>query len=87
MQQPLDRGSGGGLGYGPATVGSEGGGAICLTVGGTLTLNGSLSVFKPSRPGLAPAKPGLWPPFHRIRHPTTPRPAPELRRTLAGASP
>ena len=43
MQQPVDRGSGGGLGYGPATGGSEGGGVIRLTVGGTLTLNGSLS--------------------------------------------
>ncbi len=43
MQQPVDRGSGGGLGYGAATGGSEGGGAIRLTVGGTLTLNGSLS--------------------------------------------
>ena len=43
LQQPLDRGSGGGLGYGTATVGSEGGGAIRLTVGGTLTLNGSIT--------------------------------------------
>jgi hypothetical protein len=43
MQQPVDRGSGGGFGYGTATGGSEGGGAIRLTVGGTLTLNGSLS--------------------------------------------
>ena len=43
VQQPVDRGSGGGLGYGTATNGSEGGGAIRLTVGGTLTLNGSLS--------------------------------------------
>jgi len=43
MQEPVDRGSGGGLGYGAATGGSEGGGAIRLTVGGTLTLNGSFS--------------------------------------------
>jgi hypothetical protein len=43
LQQPLDLGSGGGLGYGTATDGSEGGGAIRLTVGGTLTLNGSIT--------------------------------------------
>jgi hypothetical protein len=43
VQQPVDRGSGGGFGYGTPAVGSEGGGAIRLTVGGTLTLNGSLS--------------------------------------------
>ncbi|MCX6926728.1 MAG: hypothetical protein NT154_26520 [Verrucomicrobia bacterium] len=42
-QQPVDRGSGGGFGYGTAKGGSEGGGAIRLTVGGILTLNGSLS--------------------------------------------
>ena len=44
LQQPIDRGSGGGLGLaGSATGGSEGGGAIRLTVGGALTLNGRLS--------------------------------------------
>jgi hypothetical protein len=43
VEQPVDRGSGGGLGYGTATNGSEGGGAIRLTVGGTLTLNGSIT--------------------------------------------
>ena len=42
-QQPVDRGSGGGLGYGATAGGSEGGGALRLTVGGTLTLNGSLT--------------------------------------------
>ena len=42
-QQPVDCGSGGGRGWGPATGGSEGGGAIRLTVGGTLTVNGWLS--------------------------------------------
>jgi len=42
-QQPVDRGSGGGLGYKAGTGASEGGGAIRLTVGGILTLDGSLS--------------------------------------------
>jgi hypothetical protein len=42
-EQPVDRGSGGGFGYGTARSGSEGGGALRLTVGGTLMLDGSLS--------------------------------------------
>jgi hypothetical protein len=42
-QQPVDRGSGGGRGSGEYTGGSEGGGAIRLTVGGALILNGQLS--------------------------------------------
>jgi hypothetical protein len=41
--QPVDRGSGGGAGSGPFFGGSEGGGAIRLTVGGTLTVNGWFS--------------------------------------------
>ena len=41
-QQPVDRGSGGGSGVGGGR-GSEGGGAIRLAVGGTLTVNGRLS--------------------------------------------
>ncbi len=40
-RQPVDRGSGGGSGT--STAGSEGGGAIRLTVGGTLLANGRLS--------------------------------------------
>jgi hypothetical protein len=43
VQQPIDFGSGGGLGYGTASAGSEGGGAIRLSVGGMFTLNGRLS--------------------------------------------
>ena len=42
-EQPVDRGSGGGLGWGTPTAGSEGGGAIRLSVGGTLMVNGALS--------------------------------------------
>jgi hypothetical protein len=42
-QQPVDRGSGGGRGSGEITGGSEGGGAIRLTVGGALTVDGRLS--------------------------------------------
>ncbi len=42
-QQPVDQGSGGGLGYVAGNTGSEGGGAVHLTVGGTLTVNGRLS--------------------------------------------
>ncbi len=42
-QQPGDRGSGGGLGWGTPFGGSEGGGAIRLNVGGTLTVDGQLS--------------------------------------------
>jgi hypothetical protein len=41
--QPVDRGSGGGLGWGAPTGGAEGGGAIHVTIGGTLTVNGRLS--------------------------------------------
>jgi len=41
--QPADRGSGGGFGSGPIYDGSQGGGAIRLNVGGTLTVNGRLS--------------------------------------------
>jgi hypothetical protein len=42
-ETPLDPGSGGGLGWGPQIGGSEGGGAIRLSVGGTLTVDGNLS--------------------------------------------
>jgi len=42
-QAPVDQGSGGGLGYGLAPEGSEGGGAIRLTVGGALAVNGQIS--------------------------------------------
>jgi hypothetical protein len=42
-QQPVDRGSSGGLGWGTWIAGSEGGGAIHFTVGGSLTVNGRLS--------------------------------------------
>jgi hypothetical protein len=41
--QPTDRGSSGGFGYGTWTGGSEGGGALRLSVGRALTVNGSLS--------------------------------------------
>ncbi len=41
--QPVDFGSGGGGGDGAGTVGSQGGGAVRLSVGGTLSLNGNLS--------------------------------------------
>ena len=42
-QQPVDRGSSGGLGWGTWIAGSEGGGAVRFTVGGSLTVNGRLS--------------------------------------------
>jgi hypothetical protein len=42
-QQPVDRGSGGGFGSGTLYGGSEGGGAIRLNVGRTLTVDGQLS--------------------------------------------
>jgi hypothetical protein len=41
--QPVDRGSGGGRGWAGAPVGSDGGGALHLSVGGTLLVNGRLS--------------------------------------------
>lgn len=41
--QPTDFGSGGGKGANTGTGGSEGGGALRLSVGGTLNLNGTLS--------------------------------------------
>jgi hypothetical protein len=40
---PVDRGSGGGFGAGPLYGGSQGGGALRLSVGGTLTVDGWLS--------------------------------------------
>ncbi|HZR16863.1 MAG TPA: hypothetical protein VFE51_06005 [Verrucomicrobiae bacterium] len=40
---PIDPGSSGGLGYGTWTNGSEGGGALRLSVGDALTVNGSIS--------------------------------------------
>lgn len=40
---PVDRGSGGGTGANSFTGGSDGGGAIHLSVGGTLTLDGALT--------------------------------------------
>ena len=43
IQQPTDLGSGGGLGSGIPSGGSEGGGAIRLNVGGILTVDGQLS--------------------------------------------
>jgi hypothetical protein len=42
-QQPVDLGSGGGLGWGVPSPGSEGGGALRLSVAGLLTVNGRLS--------------------------------------------
>jgi hypothetical protein len=42
--QPVDFGSGGGLGSGPASGGSEGGGAIRLMAGGTLSVDGTITV-------------------------------------------
>lgn len=42
-QQPVDQGSGGGPGYGAQVGTSEGGGAIRLTVGGSLMVNGAIS--------------------------------------------
>jgi Carboxypeptidase regulatory-like domain len=41
--QPVDRGSGGGAGANTFFGGSDGGGAVCLLVGDTLTVNGVLS--------------------------------------------
>jgi hypothetical protein len=41
--QPIDLGSGGGAGQLNLTGGSDGGGALRVSVGGTLTVNGSLS--------------------------------------------
>ncbi len=41
--QPMDFGSGGGSGVATTSGGSEGGGAVQLKVGGTLTINGSIS--------------------------------------------
>ncbi|HOX55407.1 MAG TPA: hypothetical protein P5205_01285 [Candidatus Paceibacterota bacterium] len=49
-QQPVDWGSGGGLGYGAPAGGSEGGGTIRLTVGGILMVNGALNAS--GNPGL-----------------------------------
>jgi hypothetical protein len=49
--QPTDWGSGGGAGYGGFSSGSDGGGAIRLTVPGTLTLAGQVSAN--GNPGLA----------------------------------
>jgi hypothetical protein len=43
IKKPIDLGSGGGAGYGGTHPGSAGGGAIQLTVGGTLTVNGFLT--------------------------------------------
>jgi hypothetical protein len=48
--QPIDPGSGGGFGFGISTNGSEGGGALRLSVVGALTLNGSISAN--GNPGL-----------------------------------
>jgi hypothetical protein len=42
-QQPVNWGSGGGLGWQWTTAGGEGGGAIRFTVGGALTVNGRVS--------------------------------------------
>jgi hypothetical protein len=42
-QQPVDRGSGGGFGWGSSVGGSTGGGALRMTVGGSLTVNGLLT--------------------------------------------
>ncbi|HEY5915056.1 MAG TPA: hypothetical protein VJA21_31060, partial [Verrucomicrobiae bacterium] len=42
-ERPVDFGSGGGSGYGTLGAGSEGGGALRLSVGGTLTLDGTIS--------------------------------------------
>jgi hypothetical protein len=43
LTQPIDQGSGGGAGTTTYTSGSEGGGAIRLSVGGVLTVNGALT--------------------------------------------
>ena len=42
-QQPVDRGSGGGLGWQRAGGGGEGGGALRLDVGGVLAVNGGIT--------------------------------------------
>ena len=42
-QQPVDRGSGGGSGGPGAQAGGEGGGALRMTVGGALSVNGRIS--------------------------------------------
>jgi hypothetical protein len=42
-EQPTERGSGGGLGYGAPSLGAEGGGALRMTVARTLTVNGRIS--------------------------------------------
>ncbi|HVV73827.1 MAG TPA: hypothetical protein VHI52_20350, partial [Verrucomicrobiae bacterium] len=43
ISAPADPGSSGGFGFGTWTNGSEGGGALRLSVGGALTLNGAIS--------------------------------------------
>jgi hypothetical protein len=48
--QPVDFGSGGGFGGGPLSGGSEGGGALRLSVGGVLTVDGQISAD--GEPGL-----------------------------------
>jgi len=48
--QPVNFGSGGGFGFGPLAGGSQGGGAIRLSVGGILTVDGQLSAQ--GEPGL-----------------------------------
>ena len=48
--QPVDFGSGGGLGEGPLAGGSEGGGALRFSVGGILTVDGQISAD--GEPGL-----------------------------------
>jgi len=50
VNQPVDFGSGGGVGGGPASGGSEGGGALRLNVGGILTVDGQISAD--GEPGL-----------------------------------
>jgi hypothetical protein len=48
--QPVDFGSGGGFGGGPLSGGSQGGGALRLSVGGVLTVDGRISAE--GQPGL-----------------------------------
>jgi hypothetical protein len=48
--QPVNFGSGGGFGYGTIVGGSQGGGAVRLSVGGTLTVDGQISAQ--GEPGL-----------------------------------
>ncbi|HWQ91630.1 MAG TPA: carboxypeptidase-like regulatory domain-containing protein, partial [Clostridia bacterium] len=50
VEQPLERGSGGGLGYSLPIGGSQGGGALRLNVNGSLLLNGRISAN--GNPGL-----------------------------------